>query len=79
MIGAALLFLFGLGYGTLLIIASPLIANGHQLAGEKYETASLWLARLAGILLIIIGIDLLLPLFGFHTIIFRFLTGGIGP
>jgi cytochrome c biogenesis protein CcdA len=78
-IGAALLFLFGLGYGTPLIIASPLIANGHQLAGEKYETVSLWLGRVAGVLLIIIGIDLLLPLFGFHTIIFRFLTGGIGP
>ncbi len=78
-LGAILLFLFGIGYGTPLIIISPLLAKGHNIMGGRFETASRWLSRLAGILLLVLGIDLLLPLFGFHTIIFRFLTGGTGP
>lgn len=38
-----------------------------------------WRALPAGLVLIILGVDLLLPLFGYPTIIFRLLTGGLGP
>jgi len=78
-LGAALLFLFGVGYGTPLIAASPLVAKGHSLLGERYQRAARWISRVAGVLLIVLGADLLLPLFGYHTIIFHFLTGGVGP
>ncbi len=78
-VGAGLLFIFGFGYGTPLIIAGGLIANGQQILGERYEKASRWIVRIGGIVLIVLGIDLLLPLFGFPTIIFRILNGGIGP
>ncbi len=76
-LGFGLLFLFGFGLGTPLIVASPLVAKGHDLLSERYLTVSRWLSRIAGIILIILGVDLLLPLFGFPTIIFRFLGGGI--
>ena len=76
-LGFGLLFVFGFGLGTPLIIASPFVAKGHDLLSERYMTISRWLSRIAGIILIILGVDLLLPLFGFPTIIFRLLGGAV--
>jgi cytochrome c-type biogenesis protein len=78
-VGAGLLFIFGFGYGTPLIIAGGLLANGQQILGERYEKVSRWVVRIGGIVLIVLGIDLLLPIFGFPTFFFRILNGGIGP
>jgi len=47
--------------------------------GERYEKVSRWIVRIGGIVLIVLGIDLLLPIFGFPTFFFRILNGGIGP